>query len=224
MHTGDRACVAPFCPRLQLLILPVYSALPSEMQTRIFEPAPPGSRKVVIATNIAETSITIDGIYYVVDPGFVKQKGARRTRPAHRACVSVIRSRGVVITGTRGGALHAAYNPKLGMDSLVIIPISKAQAKQRAGRAGRTGPGKWYGARQRPRGVPGGIVLTPCAAEATLLVRTGRRSYRLYTESAFRNEMLDNSVPEIQRTNLGNTVLMLKGEPSRSAQKTQRAL
>lgn len=44
------------------------------MQTRIFEPAPPGSRKVVIATNIAETSLTIDGIFYVVDPGFVKQK------------------------------------------------------------------------------------------------------------------------------------------------------
>ncbi|KAF6093300.1 DEAH-box helicase 8 [Phyllostomus discolor] len=58
----------------ELIILPVYSALPSEMQTRIFDPAPPGSRKVVIATNIAETSLTIDGIYYVVDPGFVKQK------------------------------------------------------------------------------------------------------------------------------------------------------
>ncbi len=58
----------------ELLILPVYSALPSEMQTRIFDPAPPGTRKVVIATNIAETSLTIDGIYYVVDPGFVKQK------------------------------------------------------------------------------------------------------------------------------------------------------
>ncbi|KAK0169190.1 hypothetical protein PV328_012360, partial [Microctonus aethiopoides] len=49
----------------ELIILPVYSALPSEMQTRIFEPAPCGSRKVVIATNIAETSLTIDGIYYV---------------------------------------------------------------------------------------------------------------------------------------------------------------
>ncbi len=58
----------------ELLILPVYSALPSEMQTRIFDPAPPGTRKCVIATNIAETSLTIDGIYYVVDPGFVKQK------------------------------------------------------------------------------------------------------------------------------------------------------
>ena len=44
-----------------------------EMQTRIFDPAPPGSRKVVIATNIAETSLTIDGILYVIDPGFVKQ-------------------------------------------------------------------------------------------------------------------------------------------------------
>jgi len=128
----------------ELIILPVYSALPSEMQSRIFEPATAGTRKVVIATNIAETSITIDGIYYVVDPGFVKQK---------------------------------AYNAKLGMDSLVVVPISKAQAKQRAGRAGRTGPGKCY---------------------------------RLYTEAAFQNEMLDNSVPEIQRTNLSNTVLMLK--------------
>ncbi|CAG0902665.1 unnamed protein product [Cyprideis torosa] len=58
----------------ELIILPVYAALPSEMQTRIFYPAPPGTRKVVIATNIAETSLTIDGIYYVVDPGFVKQK------------------------------------------------------------------------------------------------------------------------------------------------------
>ena len=95
----------------ELLILPVYSALPSEMQSKIFEPAPPGTRKVVIATNIAETSITIDQIYYVVDPGFVKQN---------------------------------AYDPKLGMDSLIVTPISQAQAKQRAGRAGRTGPGKCF--------------------------------------------------------------------------------
>lgn len=95
----------------ELIILPVYSALPSEMQSRIFEPAPPGSRKVVIGTNIAETSITIDQIFYVIDPGFVKQN---------------------------------AYDPKLGMDSLIVTPISQAQAKQRAGRAGRTGPGKCF--------------------------------------------------------------------------------
>ena len=95
----------------ELLILPIYSALPSEMQSRIFEAAPSGSRKVIIGTNIAETSVTIDGIYYVVDPGFVKQK---------------------------------VYNPKTGMDALVVSPISKAQAEQRKGRAGRTGPGKCY--------------------------------------------------------------------------------
>lgn len=128
----------------ELIILPVYSALPSEMQTRIFDPAPKGSRKVVIATNIAETSITIDGIYYVVDPGFVKIN---------------------------------AYDPRLGMDTLVISPISQAQANQRAGRAGRTGPGKCY---------------------------------RLYTESAYKNEMLPNTVPDIQRQNLSHTILMLK--------------
>lgn len=128
----------------ELLILPVYSALPSEMQSKIFEPAPPGARKLVLATNIAETSITIDGIYYVVDPGFAKQK---------------------------------AYNPKLGMDSLVVTPISQAAARQRAGRAGRTGPGKCF---------------------------------RLYTEAAYQQEMLPSSIPEIQRTNLANTVLTLK--------------
>ncbi|EME27883.1 pre-mRNA-splicing factor ATP-dependent RNA helicase [Galdieria sulphuraria] len=128
----------------ELIILPVYSALPSEMQTRIFEPAPPNARKCVIATNIAEASLTIDGIYYVVDPGFAKQK---------------------------------VYNPKLGMDSLVVAPISQASARQRSGRAGRTGPGKCF---------------------------------RLYTEHAYKNEMLPTSVPEIQRTNLSNTVLTLK--------------
>ena len=95
----------------ELIILPVYSALPSEMQTRIFDPAPPGCRKCVIATNIAEASLTIDGIYFVVDPGFAKQK---------------------------------VFNPKLGMDSLVVAPISQASARQRRGRAGRTGPGKCF--------------------------------------------------------------------------------
>ncbi|GAW10749.1 hypothetical protein ANO14919_000840 [Xylariales sp. No.14919] len=95
----------------ELIICPIYSSLPTEVQSRVFDPAPPGARKVVIATNIAETSITIDGIYYVVDPGFVKQN---------------------------------SYDPKLGMDSLIVVPISQAQANQRAGRAGRTGPGKCF--------------------------------------------------------------------------------
>lgn len=108
LHERMRA-LGPSVP--ELIVLPVYSALPGEMQSRIFEPAPPGARKVILATNIAETSITIDGIYYVIDPGFVKQN---------------------------------AYDPRLGMDSLVVTPISQAQARQRAGRAGRTGPGKCY--------------------------------------------------------------------------------
>ena len=95
----------------ELLILPIYSTLPSEQQAKIFEPAPPGGRKVVIATNIAETSLTIDGIVYVLDTGFCKQN---------------------------------AYNPRTGMESLVVVPISKANAVQRAGRAGRTQPGKCY--------------------------------------------------------------------------------
>uniref|UniRef100_K3WHT1 RNA helicase n=1 Tax=Globisporangium ultimum (strain ATCC 200006 / CBS 805.95 / DAOM BR144) TaxID=431595 RepID=K3WHT1_GLOUD len=128
----------------ELIILPVYGALPSEMQSRIFEPAPKGSRKCVVATNIAEASLTIDGIYYVVDPGFCKQN---------------------------------AFNSKIGMDSLVVVPCSQASARQRAGRAGRTGPGKCY---------------------------------RLYTENAYKNEMLPTTVPEIQRANLGSVVLQLK--------------
>ncbi|KAH9914040.1 P-loop containing nucleoside triphosphate hydrolase protein [Fomitopsis serialis] len=120
----------------ELIILPIYSALPSEVQPRVFDPTPPGSRKV--------TSLTITGIYCVINPGFSKQN---------------------------------AYDPKLGMDSLVVMPISQAQARQRAGRAGRTGPGKCY---------------------------------RLYTETAFRNEMLPSSIPDIQRTNLAHIILMLK--------------
>ena len=60
-----------------------------EMQTRIFDPAPPGSRKVVIATNIAETSLTIDGILYVIDPGFVKQMVSHLILLNMCVCVSV---------------------------------------------------------------------------------------------------------------------------------------
>lgn len=56
-----------------LIIAPIYANLPSDMQAAIFEPTPVGARKVVLATNIAETSITIDGVVFVIDPGFVKQ-------------------------------------------------------------------------------------------------------------------------------------------------------
>ena len=128
----------------KLSILPIYSQMPADLQAKIFDRAPPGVRKVIVATNIAETSLTVDGIMYVVDGGFSKLK---------------------------------VYNPRMGMDTLQITPISQANASQRAGRAGRTGPGK---------------------------------SYHLYTELAFKNEFYIQTIPEIQRTNLSNTVLQLK--------------
>ena len=57
----------------ELLIRPVYANLPGDLQSKIFEETPPNARKVVLATNIAETSLTIDGIVYVIDPGFAKE-------------------------------------------------------------------------------------------------------------------------------------------------------
>ncbi|KAF3784984.1 putative pre-mRNA-splicing factor ATP-dependent RNA helicase [Nymphaea thermarum] len=99
-------------------VVPLYSTLPPAMQQRIFDPAPPPrkeggppGRKIVVSTNIAETSLTIDGIVYVIDPGFAKQK---------------------------------VYNPRVRVESLLVSPISKASAHQRAGRAGRTQPGKCF--------------------------------------------------------------------------------
>ena len=94
-----------------MMVCPVFGAQSNDQQQAIFSPTPLGWRKVVVATNIAEASLTIDGIYYVIDSGFCKQ---------------------------------SMYNPKTGMDSLIIVPISKDSAKQRKGRAGRTGPGKCY--------------------------------------------------------------------------------
>mmetsp|Transcript_7357 Transcript_7357/g.11638 ORF Transcript_7357/g.11638 Transcript_7357/m.11638 type:complete len:700 (-) Transcript_7357:228-2327(-) len=131
--------------------LPLYSSLPPNLQARIFDPAPPPrtpggppGRKIVVSTNIAETSLTIDGIVYVIDPGFSKQK---------------------------------VYNPRIRVESLLVTPISKASAQQRAGRAGRTKPGK---------------------------------AFRLYTEGAFKNELIEQTYPEILRSNLSNVVLQLK--------------
>jgi len=56
-----------------ILPLPLYAALPPNEQIRVFESPPKYTRKVVVATNIAETSVTVDGIVYVVDAGYVKQ-------------------------------------------------------------------------------------------------------------------------------------------------------
>lgn len=128
----------------KLSVLPIYSQMPAEQQAKIFEKAAPGVRKVIVATNIAETSLTVDGIMFVVDAGYSKLK---------------------------------VYNPRMGMDGLQVTPISQANANQRSGRAGRTGPGK---------------------------------AYRLYTETAYKNELYIQTIPEIQRTSLSNTILLLK--------------
>ena len=58
----------------QLAVLPIFSQLPSDLQAKIFQKAPDGMRKCVVATNIAETSLTLDGIKYVVDSGYCKMK------------------------------------------------------------------------------------------------------------------------------------------------------
>ncbi|CAH2002803.1 unnamed protein product [Acanthoscelides obtectus] len=128
----------------ELSILPIYSQLPSDLQAKIFQRSPEGVRKCVVATNIAETSLTVDGIIFVIDSGYCKLK---------------------------------VYNPRIGMDALQIYPISQANSNQRSGRAGRTGPGQ---------------------------------AFRLYTERQYKEELLVTTVPEIQRTNLANTVLLLK--------------
>jgi pre-mRNA-splicing factor ATP-dependent RNA helicase DHX15/PRP43 len=101
-----------------LRVIPLYASLSTYEQQQIFEKAPPPStpggkpgRKIIVSTNIAQTSITIDGIVYVVDSGFVKQ---------------------------------SIYNPRTRVDTLQVVPVSKASAKQRSGRAGRTRPGKAF--------------------------------------------------------------------------------
>jgi pre-mRNA-splicing factor ATP-dependent RNA helicase DHX38/PRP16 len=139
---AQRAMRLDDCP--PLLVLPMYSQLPADLQTRIFDKADEGVRKCIVSTNIAETSLTVDGIVYVIDSGFCKLK---------------------------------VYNPKIGMDALQVTPVSQANSNQRKGRAGRTQPGICY---------------------------------RLYTERSFLDEMLVSNIPEIQRTNLSNVVLLLK--------------
>jgi ATP-dependent RNA helicase DDX35 len=91
--------------------LPLYAGLPTDQQMYVFQPAAENTRKVIVSTNIAEASVTIDGIVYVIDCGFVKLR---------------------------------AYDAALGVERLNIVPVSKASATQRAGRAGRTRPGKCF--------------------------------------------------------------------------------
>lgn len=127
-----------------LKILPMYSALAPDKQAEIFKEAQDGARKCIVATNIAETSLTVDGVKFVIDSGYSRLK---------------------------------VFQPKMGIDALLVYPISQANANQRSGRAGRTSSGVCY---------------------------------RLYTENQYRDELLVSSVPEIQRSNLANVILLLK--------------
>jgi ATP-dependent RNA helicase DHX37/DHR1 len=95
----------------RMYILPLYSLLPTREQLKVFRPPPDGSRLVILATNVAETSLTIPGIRYVFDCGRSKER---------------------------------KYDRTTGVQSFEVGWISKASASQRAGRAGRTGPGHCY--------------------------------------------------------------------------------
>ncbi|KAL4749258.1 hypothetical protein BDW72DRAFT_136086 [Aspergillus terricola var. indicus] len=99
----------PSLPKIQ--VLPLFAALPQAAQQRVFAPAPPRTRKIILATNIAETSVTVSGVRYVVDCGKAKIK---------------------------------QFRTRLGLDSLLVKPISKSAAIQRKGRAGREAPGQCY--------------------------------------------------------------------------------
>jgi ATP-dependent helicase HrpB len=123
-----------------LALIPLHGELPPEEQDLAFAPNP--RRKVVVATNVAETSVTIDGIIHVIDSGLAR---------------------------------IARYDAERGVGTLMIEPISRASAEQRAGRAGRTAPGTCH---------------------------------RLWTESDHLNRPARNT-PEIQRSDLAETVLLL---------------
>lgn len=108
-----------------LAVLPLYSALSRAKQQEIFEDSE--YRKCIVATNAAETSITIDGIVYVVGEYL------------HDVFPWKV---GINKSATDSGLeIRPVYNPRLRMSSVLTCPISKASAKQRAGRAGRTQPG-----------------------------------------------------------------------------------
>eukprot|EP00793_Prasinoderma_coloniale_P001117 PRCOL_00006108-RA len=94
-----------------LQVLPLFAAQTADLQERVFAPVPEGHRRVILATTIAETSLTLPGVRYVVDTGLCKAR---------------------------------AFNARTGVDALVVTPVSKAAARQRAGRAGREAPGKCF--------------------------------------------------------------------------------
>nr|BAS01824.1 putative ATP-dependent RNA helicase CDC28 [Amorphochlora amoebiformis] len=127
----------------EFTIFPLYSSLGFDAQNKVFKKTK-HSRKIVLATNIAETSITINGIRYVIDSGLCKLK---------------------------------YYNSMTKFESLIVKPISKASCWQRSGRAGRTSDGKCF---------------------------------RLYTINTYKYILEPIQIPEIQRANIDNFILVLK--------------
>lgn len=101
--------LATVADRRGLRVMPLHGDMDAAAQDAVL--APGGPRKAILATNVAETSLTIDGVTTVVDSGLVKQ---------------------------------LRHDPRWGLDRLVLAPISRASATQRAGRAGRTAPGRVY--------------------------------------------------------------------------------
>lgn len=95
----------------ELEILPLHGSLPLAEQDRALRPAANGRRRIVLATDIAETSVTIEGIEVVIDSGLTRKP---------------------------------RFEPGSGLTRLLTQPISQASAEQRAGRAGRLGPGHCY--------------------------------------------------------------------------------
>lgn len=85
-----------------LLVLPLYAALPLGLQARVFAPAPPGVRRCIVATNIAETSVTLDGVVYVVDAGVCKEKTFDAASGAHdwRPMMSELHTQCFACTGS----------------------------------------------------------------------------------------------------------------------------
>ncbi|MEZ4308614.1 MAG: helicase-related protein [Polyangiaceae bacterium] len=104
---GAMDALGPLARTMDLLVLPLHGSLSIEEQTRAIRPA--DRRKVVLATNVAESSLTIDGVVTVIDSGL---------------------------------ANVASSSPWTGLPALRKAPVSKASAAQRAGRAGRTRPGR----------------------------------------------------------------------------------
>lgn len=128
----------------EVLAVALYAGLPRDAQAKVFEPTPAGFRKVIFATNVAETSITLEGVSFVIDCCFSKQR---------------------------------FFDPITGLESLLVCPISKQSAAQRAGRAGRVRPG---------------------------------HCFRLCTEEDYLQLLPDQTLPEMQRSELSGVLMQLK--------------